>query len=112
MFPNAGPGIALLLLRVCVGTALISGTATPVEAMAPIWCDALLAALLSLGVFTPFIAAACAVLEAARFVSAGSSHLELAVFAGNAVSLVLLGPGAYSLDGRRFGRRVILSRGS
>ncbi|PZS71644.1 hypothetical protein [Stenotrophomonas maltophilia] len=96
MFPDRGPGLGLLWLRLCVAAALCG------PGMPGGWLSALCllaVAMLALGVLTPLAAVMTAV---------GLSTLPgpwpLALLP---LALLVLGPGAYSLDARLFGRRVI-----
>jgi uncharacterized membrane protein YphA (DoxX/SURF4 family) len=112
-FPNGWPGCGLLLLRVICGAALlIIGTAKlwggPVEAAT--WISlfsCLTGALMLAGLWTPVVASCHAILQGA-FVCIGkefaSTHLVLALIG---LSLVMLGPGAWSMDARLYGRKRI-----
>lgn len=112
----------MLLLRAALGsTALINGGAYVLSHDGPVsitWTAGLLAVigggLLLIGCLTPF-AAVAAGLSGALVTYTG---LPSAVILDNSVSLffvtslttavVLLGPGAFSLDARLFGRREII----
>jgi len=84
--------LAAGILLFAAGLSLLIGFVTPVSA--------LLSGLCNLGIFLQW-------LSAPGFNSAGSRlvALEMIVLA---VSLSLLGPGAFSLDARLFGRREIV----
>jgi len=63
--------------------------------------------LLLAGLWTPFVGALQAIVEFSTILSSGneaSLHLLLAALG---VSLVMLGPGAWSVDARLFGRKRI-----
>jgi hypothetical protein len=64
---------------------------------------------LALGLLTPLIALLAGIVEVALLVT-GASSVVVAVLLGplDAAVLLLLGPGAYSLDARLFGRRVVV----
>jgi hypothetical protein len=72
---------------------------------------AVLAALFILGALTPILCAVCCCIEiAAMFGLRGADALYMLCSIVDTAALGFLGPGAYSLDARMFGRRrVILS---
>ncbi|HEP1208002.1 TPA: hypothetical protein QEN11_14115 [Stenotrophomonas maltophilia] len=96
MFPDRGPGIGLLWLRLCVAAALCTpGTHAG-------WLSALsllAVAMLALDVLTPL-----AVVPATLGLYAQALPWPLVVLP---LALLALGPGAYSLDARLFGRRLL-----
>ena len=112
MFPTGQPGIALLLLRVSLGIMLVdsmaeqSSTATALEILV---ASAAVAVALCFGLLTPVMAALCVGIETVAFIMGGraidAAHLCI-VF--DAVALALLGPGGYSIDGKLFGRRLVV----
>lgn len=96
MFPDRGPGLGLLWLRLCLAAALCAPTTLSGWLLALV---ALGAALLVLGWLTPLaVLLACAVL----WLQAAPLSWVMAP-----IALWMLGPGAYSLDARQFGRRVL-----
>jgi uncharacterized membrane protein YphA (DoxX/SURF4 family) len=64
--------------------------------------------LLAIGFMSPVVAAVAAAMVAAYALEVGSSVADLVPSFVMAVAVVLLGPGAYSLDARLFGRREIV----
>ena len=100
-FPTGAPGAGLLLLRLAVATRLLLDSLG--GALPPWWwlLLALLMLLLALGLLTPLAAAVCAVYQALSLFNNWAS-------AGPVPALLLLGPGAYALDARLFGRRRLL----
>lgn len=96
MFPDRGPGVGLLWLRLCLAAALC----TP-DTHAGGWSALCLlaAAMLVLGALTPLAA-----LLAAVGMFAQQAPWPLVVLP---VAQLMLGPGAYSLDARLFGRRLL-----
>jgi uncharacterized membrane protein YphA (DoxX/SURF4 family) len=113
MFPPGLPGVALLLLRVSVATALLVDNYAHRTEL-PGWAHAiaiLISLVISVGYLTPIVAAAALALHALVWLTLGSHVDGLAValiLSLDAVALALLGPGAYSLDSRRFGRRLVV----
>jgi hypothetical protein len=110
MFPSGLPGIALLLLRVSVAfTVLLYGYARR-EALAVVVLAGLLllAVTLIVGFLTPIVALlAAAVQFAGPWALSLSNTGAVAISILDALALTLLGPGAYSFDALRFGRRVV-----
>ncbi len=67
-----------------------------------------LAAALVLGLFTPLVAGLCAIFALwAWFQLGGAPGILIALHGLDAAALGLLGAGAYSVDARLFGRRVL-----
>lgn len=108
MFPTAGPGVALVLLRVAVAASLLAG-APGAEPVAPTWITAPLGTLLCLGVLTPILASFAAIALGAAAIARPTLEPALATFMLAAAALALLGPGAYSFDAWRFGRRLVVA---
>lgn len=69
----------------------------------------ILATMLCLGFLTPYCAALGCILQlGVFFLAAGDHHrFHLAISILNSGVLALLGPGAYSIDARIFGRRLV-----
>jgi len=107
-FPSGAPGIGLLLLRVSVAVGLALSFSwhqgIPLAAVAASW---LVCAALCIGYFTPVFALLAFVLQGALLCLRLLSVEAGAVLLLDSLALALLGPGAYSLDARRFGRRVL-----
>jgi putative oxidoreductase len=114
-FPNGWPGFGLLLLRLGVGIALISCgiggffAASGLIAVAPYSIEAVGGILLIVGLWTPVVGALIALDELWIALSLYFSHPDgqwthvfLAVLTAG---VAMLGPGAWSIDARLFGRK-------
>ena len=113
MFPPGGPGFGLLLLRISVAATFVLSAAnrTGISSIHPLLVGALLVSLcLTTGVLTPYLSFIVCVYALVNLFSAGSylDELVLASLLLSAAALALLGPGAYSVDARLFGRRVVV----
>lgn len=120
-FPNGGAGAGLLLLRLAVALQLL--TETLCAEAAPWWSAMLpaavawlplalaiaLAVALVLGVLTPVAGAVGALWELFCLGQSDWAHAPPCIVGVlTATALVLLGPGAYALDARLFGRRRLV----
>lgn len=107
-FPAGGAGAGLLLLRLAVAAHLLHAALDAGRPL-PWWWLALLAlatGLLLLGLLTPLAAGAAA---AGHLPWLATPHGAVAAIGiACALALLLLGPGAYALDARLFGRRRLL----
>lgn len=106
MFPAGIPGIGLALLRLSVAIAAADWVGTGPWGGRHI-AVAMLAAGLTGGVFTP-VWAAIAFGWGAWLVVAGGFTATASGPLLAALALALIGPGAYSIDARLFGRRVLV----
>ena len=107
----------MLLLRMLVAVTLIVDTVAQVRSSEPTASGFLLAALilggaccLLLGFVTPFVAVLIGIVSVSlAFTSLHYSiqNLDVVVLS---IAIALLGPGAFSIDARMFGRREILIR--
>jgi hypothetical protein len=105
------PGVALVVLRSVVAITLIDET----HRLSPLaWAHllevfvALVGLFLFLGLLTPCCAALSCLPALAFLVANGVPNgLQLGMSVLTAASVVALGPGAYSLDARFFGRKLI-----
>jgi len=112
-FPNAWPGFGLLILRLAAGASLIGvayvGSGPGDILSFPLRCVLLaLAALLVIGFGTPFVAAAEAAIQVGIMVLEREYSSSALIAAALGVALAMLGPGAWSLDARMFGRKRLV----
>lgn len=111
MFPTGIPGLALLLLRGSVAIALAAEVHANRHDL-PAWLTVAaisIALALAAGGVTPIAAALALAAHALLWLDVGmGSPLGAAVVALDAIALAFLGPGAYSFDSYRFGRRVVV----
>jgi uncharacterized membrane protein YvlD (DUF360 family) len=109
MFPPGLPGFALLILRTSVAlTVVFHGFAHREELAAWVLaCFLLLVMALIAGFLTPILALLALAVQFIGPWPAISTSGLFVVSILNAVALALLGPGAYSFDAARFGRRVV-----
>jgi uncharacterized membrane protein YphA (DoxX/SURF4 family) len=123
-YSGGGRGVGLLLLRVAVGGLAVSqGVAAltgSVNATAGVYVAGVLAVASGIALLVGFMTPFAGGLMALEAIAAGLSLISLpaagypdsngiAVFVGIvAAAIVLLGPGALSIDSRLFGRREII----
>lgn len=111
MFPPGLPGFALLLVRVSVAFALLLADYGHRHVL-PGWAHGtaiLISVALSVGYLTPIAAATAFAFHVLLWFGADPDSTAVTViFAIDAIALALLGPGAYSIDSYRFGRRLIV----
>ena len=112
-FPSGWPGAGLLVLRLAAGIPLLLGGGSesrgvPEATLFVVHMAAIGAGIfLLVGLWTPFVGALQAMLELWIVLSRGAGdgiHLLLAALG---VSLIMLGPGAWSIDAQLFGRKRI-----
>lgn len=110
-FPPGWPGVGLLFLRSSVAIALPFESALCHPAL-PGWMQAvaiLLSITLLAGYLTPIVAVVCLFVHALIWCRVGTgSTADAIIVCLDLTALALLGPGGYSVDAFRFGRRVIV----
>jgi putative oxidoreductase len=112
-FPNSWPGLGLLILRFATGLSLaavahVAGDlADTASAPARYVVDGI-AVLIWIGLWTPLAAVAAAAIQIIVFILGHQFNLSLLVFVVLALSLAMLGPGAWSFDARLFGRKRLI----
>jgi len=112
MFPSGWPAAGLLLLRLAAAIPLLIGGSCeswgmPHGGLYARFVAIGVGSLLLAGLWTPIAGALQVVIELWIVFSQGggtATHLLLATLG---VSLVMLGPGAWSIDARLFGRKRI-----
>jgi putative oxidoreductase len=112
-FAHGLPGIGLLLLRMLAGIALIHygivdlREAHQFASMAPQIIAAGAGVLLLVGLWTPVAGALVAIAEVwIAFSRAGDPWIPI-ILATLGATLAMVGPGAWSIDARLFGRKHI-----
>jgi hypothetical protein len=112
MFPQGGPGIGLLLLRIAAAGmfALNLTHWFNFSSNALYWVIVLLIGLISLGLLLGFLTSILTIITCAAAVANLLSDQPLDVVyilrILTSAALFFLGPGAYSVDARLFGLRV------
>ena len=112
-FPNRWPGLGLLIIRLTQGSTIVqdalhalgrtNGTFGLAASIAELACGVLLIG----GLWTPVVAGVTSLMEfalAAASSDGPSAHLVPGILD---LAIVMLGPGAWSIDARLFGRRRI-----
>jgi hypothetical protein len=110
MFPDGAAGLGLLCVRLSVIATLILGVQlTQPGSQLVMWATGILGLLLGVGFATPICASICCLVEAYILLSTrGAAPGCVSVSALVALALALLGPGAYSIDARLFGRKIVV----
>ena len=113
MFPRGGPGVGLVFLRLATATVVINELSTRFGATVFHWIFVavmVVAACLVAGIITPVTSIVGFIFQIAGLISPNRNGDAASVmaFALIFLALALLGPGAYSIDARRFGRREIV----
>jgi|SRR5215469_4798779 len=112
MFPAGAAGSGLVLLRVCAAGMLVRNGTTHSTASIATWeisgiC--IVAGAFCLGAFTPVTCGASVVLQVLLVLGAHQPDpFQFAFSFCVTATLFLVGPGAFSLDARLFGRRLIV----
>ena len=112
MFPAGAAGWGLALLRLCAAGMLFRNCILDATVSIPTWEIAgvvILAGAFFLGAFTPISCCISALLQIFVLLRAhGPNPLHFAFSFGVTAVLFLVGPGAFSLDSRLYGRRLIV----
>ena len=111
MFPAGAPGAALLLLRVTaaiVFALLVWNSEAVGPARFRFSVCVIPSALMCLGLFTPICSVVIGLVEAIAMSAEWRTQSKLVVlWLPVSLCIALLGPGAFSLDARLFGRKRI-----
>jgi len=112
-FPNGLPGLGLLLQRLIAGTVLVDYAIVHLRALtdpatlAPQLIALGAGILLIAGLWTPLVGLLVAIVEFWAFVPGPADPWVPLLLATLGASLALIGPGAWSIDARLFGRKQI-----
>lgn len=109
MFPDGLPGLALLLLRLSTAITAVVGVSGTLQAGPKwyFWGLIPLGAALCAGFLTPVSSLLAVGVQLLRLMASTANPVWLSVTIMNTLTLAILGPGAYSLDALRFGRRRV-----
>jgi len=104
--------MALLVLRAALSVLLLDGVLGPLGKLDSSWlllAPWVVAVALWFGLVTPVVAALSVLIEVSTVLSGAGTIQAIHVCAVlDAFALAMLGPGAYSVDARLFGRRRII----
>jgi hypothetical protein len=110
MFPAGSVGGALLVMRISVAAAVFMNALSYVESGGTVWVAGPLmfvAVVLSVGLLTPYLTVGTILLHLVLLRHPTGRAFQLVTALIGSGILAVLGPGAYSIDSRIFGRRVL-----
>ena len=108
MFPTGLVGVALLVLRIFVAITIVINLTDHWTTSSWIIFGAGFAALsLCLGLLTPYFSVLSALLQSGILVYPGGNRFQLITSIVGSGIVTVLGPGAYSIDSRIFGRKLL-----
>lgn len=112
MFPGGWPGAGLLVLRLAAAIPLLLGgcsglSGAPHGGLYARYIAIGVGGLLLAGLWTPVAGGLQAIIEVWTIFARGTAPSTQLLLAALGVSLVMLGPGAWSVDARLFGRKRI-----
>ncbi|MFZ6760920.1 hypothetical protein ACO0K9_27255 [Undibacterium sp. Ji50W] len=111
MFPAGAPGMGLLFLRLAMGLQMLVYSGCCEASRMPVWLATVIlvwTGLICLAVVTPVLAVLWILFACVLVFMGNLALIPAATSILSALALALLGPGAYSVDARLFGRRVIV----
>jgi putative oxidoreductase len=112
-FANGWPGIGLLIQRLVLGLALLyHGIALlrgmpAVEPMVPVLIGGVLGLFILAGLWTPAVGTLVAVVQVWIALTGAGGAFTALILAALGATLAMVGPGAWSIDARLFGRKYI-----
>lgn len=111
-FAGGWPGLGLLIQRFAIGVALIAGTvhlsgSTTVGVIVLESFAGLLAVFLLIGLWTPVAGVLIAAMEIWIVLLYPGGSLTAILITVFCITVAMIGPGAFSLDARLFGRKQI-----
>lgn len=111
-FANGWPGFGLLVQRLITGIALLHNGIAQLESpssglMIPEISGSVLGLFILAGLWTPAVGALVAILEFWIIVAGGSDLWMSIMLVAFGATLAMIGPGAWSIDARLFGRKHI-----
>jgi uncharacterized membrane protein YphA (DoxX/SURF4 family) len=112
-FPNSWPGLGLLIIRFATGLSLaaVAHASGDLVVTANLFARCVVggvAVLILIGLWTPVAAVIGAVIQVLIMTLDQRSDLSFVVSAAADLSLAFLGPGAWSVDARLFGRKRVI----
>jgi len=113
-FADGFPGGGILLLRFLAGGALINQgfaavTTSAPTGLAPLQIAGALTGLLIVGgLWTPVVGVLAGIVEVWIALSQPGTQSSALILATLGISLAMIGPGAWSIDARLYGRKQIL----
>jgi putative oxidoreductase len=114
-FADSWPGFGLLVQRLVTGIALfhagigLFNEASTAASMAPQAMGAVLGIFITIGLWTPVTGALIAAIEVWRAIAYPCDSGTAILLATLGATQAMIGPGAFSIDARLFGRKHICS---
>jgi len=106
-FAGSWPGFGLLVQRLVTGIALFHDATSTNAAVTPRVAEAVLAIFIMLGLWTPVVGTLIAIVEVWTALLYPGDLRTALLLATLGATLAMIGPGAFSIDARLFGRKHI-----